>query len=119
MADGKVAFETVGRAALRLKRSQPEAAPIEVVVTSQSIPAKIEVRSFERVGRDGLWRGIVTGKGKVRLNLKFAKSGEIREERAVGQVFLSRHKTTTFAVRSTLPRERNLTWHIEAFQDIA
>ncbi len=121
VADGKLAFEKVTLPRLQIKQIRPETvkAP-ERASLSIARPAIIEVKSFERVGkRDGLWRGFVTGKGNVRLNLKFAKSGRIQEERAVGQIYLSRYKTTTFTVRTALPKGRNLTWHIEAFQDIA
>lgn len=122
VADGKVAFETVNLPKVKITKIPRSNEPLSGNARSapRVWPAIVEVKSFERVGkRDGLWRGFVTGKGKVRLNLKFAKSGRVQEERAVGQVFLSRYKTTNFTVRTTLPRGGDLTWHIEAFQDIA
>ncbi len=125
VADGKVPFESVVTA-VELQRSYSKTPSVSTSRTAYrpsmrlQRPAAVVVRSFERSGaKDGVWRGFVSGKGHLLLNLKFIKDGQLKEERVVGRVFLPVSKTTTFAVRTTVPSGKRWTWELEAFQDIA
>lgn len=77
--------------------------------------ARVLKNTFKSVNRtEGLWKGVIEGNGMVHLRLNIIRDGQVKDSRYMGRVFLA-NKSTWFAFKSTLPKERDWTWNIEAF----
>jgi hypothetical protein len=65
----------------------------------------------------GLWKGHLSGDGKVRLVLEIQRAGQVTELREMGSVELSStDKPTRFNFQSMLPMGEGWSWKVLAFR---
>ncbi len=94
----------------KIIRETPEALPTPPL----NIFAKLESSSFSKISpTEGLWKGKVRGNGRIHLVLRILEDERIESSIYMGSVPLS-HKTTGFNFRSSLPKNKNWSWVIEA-----
>ena len=80
----------------------------------QAYGTVLEQKFINLAGRQGIWRGVVQGHGRIKLKLQIFEGQRLISSASMGETTLLNGKRTFFVYKATVPKARDWTWKVVA-----